>query len=155
MLGLSGPVRLRGLLVVLAVAIPLALTGCDSDDGPTAAQAGQTLKNHILQLLKERNAQDVTVTDPGGKNIPCGDGKAKQTFAATGEDLQSSTEPAALNSMMVGALQRVGDYAFLPKESGGAILKLSSESTRTVLLLNSQRNGQYAVQGETDCLRVS
>src|SRR5262245_61105683 len=110
MLGLSGHVRLRGLLVVLAVANALVLTGCDSDEGPTAAQAGQTLKNHILQLLKERNAQDVTVTDPGGRNIPCGDGKAKQTFAVVAADADARTRPQIIKDGFISALGHVGNY---------------------------------------------
>ena len=90
-------VRLRPITAALLLTL---LTACTSEDSPTAAQAGQTLKKHVLQLLKERNAQNVTITDPGGKNIPCGDGKAKQTFAATGLDLPQRESPALVDSLI-------------------------------------------------------
>jgi len=155
MLGLSGLVRLRGLLVVVAVAIPLALTGCDSDDGPTAAQAGQTLKNHILGVLNERTALDVTITDAGGKNVPCGDGMAKQTFAATGRDSAGDPSPEGLNALMVGALGRVADYRIVSADAPGKPVRAVNAGTRTTLVFQSPGNGLYAVAGETDCLPVS
>ncbi|WP_203951432.1 hypothetical protein [Planotetraspora mira] len=135
----------------MAVAIPLALTGCDSDDGPTAAQAGQTLKNHILQLLKERDARDVTITDPGGQNIPCGDGKAKQTFAATGRGFPQ-TEPDDQIGALVGALKRVAQYEIVDPGGSGKPVRMRNTTTRTSLVLGSPANGLYSVSGETQCL---
>ncbi|XVQ83347.1 hypothetical protein ACQP2K_31590 [Microbispora siamensis] len=145
-------VRLRPIAAALLLAL-LTSTACTTEDSPTAAQAGQTLKKHILQLLKERNAQNITITDPGGKNIPCGAGKAKQTFAATGTDLWPGTEPAALNDMLLGALKRVGDYQIVVEAESP--VRVTSRSTRTILRLNSREKGRYLVQGETECLSIS
>jgi hypothetical protein len=160
--GLPKTTGLRHGILVLTLA-SLALTGCadespapvPAESGPTAAQAGRTLKQHILQLLKERNAQHVTITDPGGKNIPCADGKAKQTFAATGADLESRTAPDALNEMLLGALRRIGDYVITGEGEGGDVIRVSDQSTETFLILSSRDAGQYLVVGETGCLRLS
>ncbi|MFC4590352.1 hypothetical protein [Sphaerisporangium corydalis] len=129
----------------------LTLSACVPGNAPTAAQAGQSLKNHILRLLKERNAQDVTVTDSGGKDIPCGSG-VKQTFSATGRDLISTTKPTALNEMMLGALDRVAKYSVLPGDPENSDIKVEDKATATLLVLNSREVGEYSVQGETECL---
>ncbi|MFG1876810.1 hypothetical protein ACGFIV_18385 [Sphaerisporangium sp. NPDC049003] len=155
MLGLTSPVKLRRKAAVLALLTPLSLTACTSDKGPTAAQAGQTLKAHILQLLKERNAKSVTISDPGGKDIPCAEGKAKQTYAATGRDLEAGTAPDALNDMMLGAVKRVGDYSIVDGNGGIGTVTVADNSTATVLLLNSHTKGEYSIRGETECLRPS
>ncbi|MER7134267.1 hypothetical protein, partial [Streptosporangium saharense] len=63
----------------------LTVTGC-GESGPTAAEAGETLKTHITELMKQRHALDVQITDSGGRDVPCGEGKAKRTFAAIGKD---------------------------------------------------------------------
>ncbi|MFC0556344.1 hypothetical protein ACFFHJ_36110 [Planotetraspora thailandica] len=141
--------------MAVVVLVSLVLAGCDSDDGPTAAQAGQTLKSDILQLLKERDARDVTVTDPGGKDIPCGDGKAKQTFAATGTDGSRMTEPYILRTAMLGALSRVGHYQTVGTSTPDSPIRVVNESTATILTLDSSAAGIYAVSGETQCLRSS
>ncbi|GAA3798460.1 hypothetical protein GCM10022226_17260 [Sphaerisporangium flaviroseum] len=153
MLGLMGPDSLRRYLALalLVSLTPMAMTSCSSDTGPTATQAGQTLKKHILQLLKERNAENVVVTDPGGKDIPCGDGKAKQTFAATGDDLPER-KPDVLVDSLWGALGRVAPYEFVSAGDPGAPVRLQSKMTRTVLVLSSPRSGKYLVTGETFCL---
>ncbi|WP_169949504.1 hypothetical protein [Microbispora sp. H11081] len=147
-------VRLRPIAAVLLLGL-VTSTACTSDDSPTAAQAGQTLKKHVLQLLKERNAQNVSITDPGGRNIPCGDGKAKQTFAAVGEDNWPGTEPAALNDMLVGALKRVGDYEISETSGAQSPVVVINRSTHTILRLSSSEKGLYQVQGETQCLFIS
>ncbi|WP_405146692.1 hypothetical protein OG589_05340 [Sphaerisporangium sp. NBC_01403] len=155
MLILSSPVKLCRNAAVLALLMPLALAACTSDKGLTAAQAGQTLKTHILQLLKERNAQSVTIVDPGGKDILCAEGKAKRTYAATGRDLEVGTAPDALNDMMLGALKRIGDYSIVDGNGGIGTVTVADNSTATVLLLNSHTKGEYSIRGETECLRPS
>jgi hypothetical protein len=140
---------------VLVVALLLALAGCTSDDEPTVSQAGETLKNHVLQLLKERNAQDIEITDPGGTDIACDGGKARRTFAATGMDLETGTAPDALNDMMLGALKRVGSYTIVRSGGEAASVSVADRDARTVLFLESRTNGQYVVRGQTECLRTS
>ncbi|MCT9929412.1 hypothetical protein N5079_04180 [Planotetraspora sp. A-T 1434] len=154
MLVLPSPGRLRRTLAVLGLAA-LALAGCTSDKGPTAAQAGQTLKNHILQLLKERDAENVTITDPGGRNIPCADGKAKQTFSATGNDNFRKTAPHILRTAMLGALERVGNYDVVGVPEPNKPIHVTDVSSATNLVLDSPSVGVYSISGETRCLSVS
>ncbi len=142
-------------VLVFVLVMQLSLAGCGSGNAPTATEAGRTLKAHILTLLKERNARNVVITDPGGKNVPCGSGRAKQTFAATGQDLEAGTSPAALNDMMLGALKRVGHYELASNESDTVPVRVIDKETKTVLVLDSSIDGQYAVQGETECLEIS
>ncbi|MEU6414961.1 hypothetical protein [Microbispora sp. NPDC046933] len=144
-------VRLRPITAALLLAL-LTSTACTTENSPTAAQAGQTLKKHVLQLLEERNAQNVTITDPGGKNIPCGDGKAKQTFAATGVDLPER-RPETLRSMLLGTVEHLAEYKVVKVETMEQPVRVADETARTVLILDSPRNGRYAVSGETECLQ--
>ncbi|GAA0369836.1 hypothetical protein GCM10009530_19890 [Microbispora corallina] len=152
--GLSVSVRLRRIAVVLAL-VSFAPVACTEDDTPTAAQAGQTLKNHILQLLKERDAVDVRVTDAGGKDVACGEGRARRTFAATGLDTAGSTSSYILRTAMVGALNKVGHYQLVGEPRPGEPIRAADAESRTHLILDSPQRGIYSVTGETDCLRLS
>ncbi|GAT68998.1 hypothetical protein PS9374_04663 [Planomonospora sphaerica] len=142
------PVRLGATLLASA----LAVAGCGERE-PTAAEAGATLEMHILKLLDEVSAQNVQVTDPGGKDIPCGDGKARRTFAATGLDIGGQTNPRMLNTQMLGALSGFADYKMTGP--GGEKFSVTSEATKTSLHMNSSTDGQYMVRGETACLSRS
>ncbi|MER5627587.1 hypothetical protein ABT061_41860 [Streptosporangium sp. NPDC002544] len=144
----SFPVRL-GAMFLLAT---LSLTAC-GEKQPTAAEAGETLKAHILKLLKEVNAKNIQITDPGGKDIPCGEGRAKRTFAAIGKDTAQQTKPEILNTQLLGALNEFADYRMANSESNA--LRATSESAKTSLELGSKEIGQYAIQGETNCLNQS
>jgi hypothetical protein len=158
--GLPKTTGLRHGILVLTLA-SLALTGCadespapvPAESGPTAAQAGRTLKQHILQLLKERNAQHVTITDPGGKNIPCADGKAKQTFAATGEDLPER-RPETLRSMLLGSVGHVAPYKVSHLDTMDTPIRVVDSGSKTMLVLDSSASGVYVVSGETECLTL-
>ncbi|GGK62074.1 hypothetical protein Ppa06_61030 [Planomonospora parontospora subsp. parontospora] len=143
----SPAVRLGVTLLMAA----LAVAGCGERE-PTAAEAGATLKTHILKLLDEVSAQNVQVTDPGGKDIPCGDGKAKRTFAATAPDSYQGSAPYTLNVMMISTLGDIADYKIT--ESTGAIVHMENEPTRTVVILESAK-GRYSARGETQCLSRS
>ncbi|MFI7046906.1 hypothetical protein ACWDTT_13235 [Streptosporangium sandarakinum] len=135
-----------------AVAV-LAVSGCGAS-GPTAAEAGETLKHHITEVMKRRRALDVQITDPGGRDIPCGEGKAKRTFAAVGRDRAPGTEPGLLNDLLMGALFRVARYRIVEDEENAPI-RLAGDEYRTVIILDSRRHGQYGMRGETNCLPVS
>jgi hypothetical protein len=138
----------------VAVLVLLVVAACSSNDEPTAAEAGLTLKTQILELLKQRNADDVTITDPGGRNIPCGEGKAKQTFAATGKDLPER-KPDILRSMLLGTLDHIAQYEITNPESVNKPIRVANSTLKTILVLDSPSNGLYAVSGETECLVVS
>jgi len=152
---MAGQSRATWVRRVTAVVVVLLLAACSSDDGPTVDEAGRTLRSHVLQLLKERNARDIQVTDPGGRNIACDDGKARQTFAATGRDLNTRVTPDALNDMMLGALKRVGSYSIVESGDASQSLRVADRAARTILFLESRMNGEYVVRGETECLRTS
>ncbi|WP_371784796.1 hypothetical protein [Streptosporangium subroseum] len=149
------PRFIRRFPTALGITLLLAsttLTACGEKE-PTAAEAGKTLKVHILKLLEERGAQNVQVTDPGGKDIFCGNDKAKQTYAAVGQDAAPERAPDTLNSAMLGALKRVAHYE--TEASSNSMIRVTNESTRTILILESSINGQYSVRGETECLNQS
>lgn len=137
-----------GCAVVLLVA-----SGC-GDSGPTAAEAGETLKSHITELMEESHVLDVRITDPGGRDLPCGEGRAKRTFAATARDSAPQSEPDGLNTFMVGALSSVAPYRIV-EDPGNAPIRLANDEYKTVIILESPANGQYAVRGETECLPAS
>ncbi|MFF4773430.1 hypothetical protein ACFY05_11285 [Microtetraspora fusca] len=145
--------RLVRLGVTACAVTLLAVSGC-GDKGPTAAQAGETLKRHITELMKERHALDVKVTDPGGHDIPCGEGKARRTFAATARDAAPERQPGMLNTLLLGTLSQVASYQIIEDRDQSPI-RLANEEYRTVLILDSQAGGRYKVRGETECLPTS
>ncbi|GAA4188123.1 hypothetical protein GCM10022252_22860 [Streptosporangium oxazolinicum] len=139
---------------VLACAVMvLTVSGC-GDSGPTAAEAGETLKSHITELMKESHVLDVRITDSGGRDISCGEGKAKRTFAATARDAASQREPDGLNTYMLGELSSVAPYRIV-EDPGNAPIRLANDTYKTVIILESPANGQYGVRGETECLPIS
>ena len=151
MLGSFGRVRAHRI-TLLAI---LLLAGCTSHDTPTAAQAGQTLKTHILQLLKERNAQNITITDPGGKNVPCVDGKAKQTFAVTATDSSPLSEPQIIKDQLVATLSHIGPYKIVSDKFDYRPVELENVAAATTLFLGSTGTGRIDIEGVTRCLLIS
>ncbi|SFI84386.1 hypothetical protein SAMN05216275_105157 [Streptosporangium canum] len=146
----SFPVRFG----ITLMATTLALAACGERE-PTATEAGATLKTHILELLKEVNAQNIQITDPGGKDIPCGDDKFKRTFAAIGQDLAPERTASGLNEMMLSALKRVAEYDLVSigkPDDVGDPMEMASKPSKTSLVLQSSIDGQYSVRGETQCL---
>ncbi|WP_143653620.1 hypothetical protein [Streptosporangium subroseum] len=131
----------------------LAVSGC-ADSGPTAAEAGETLKSHITELMKKRHALDVRITDFGGRDTPCGEGKAKRTFAATGMDGAAQRGADSLNTLLLGSLSGVASYRIV-EDRGDAPIKLANDEYKTKMILESPGKGKYAVRGETECLPTS
>lgn len=138
---------------VCAVMVLVAVSGC-GESGPTAAEAGETLKNHITELMKQRHALDIRITDSGGRDIACGEGKAKRTFAATGRDPAERTGSDMLNDLLLGALSRVAPYRIV-EDRGDAPIRLANDKYKTVIVLESPGGGKYGVRGETECLPIS
>ncbi|GAA0992778.1 hypothetical protein GCM10009555_082390 [Acrocarpospora macrocephala] len=139
--------------VLVAVIALVVINSGQREPEPTAAEAGAILKTHILKLFDELHARDIQVTDPGGKDVPCGDDGAKRTFAASGLDSAPERKPDILNSIMIGAMNGVADYNIT--DSSGATIRMENEPTKTVILLESTANGKYSVRGETQCLSRS
>lgn len=147
---MRGSVR-RGVLVCAAAL--LSVSGC-GNSGPTAAQAGETLKAHITELMKKGYVRNVRITDPGGRDVPCGEGKAKRTFAAVGRDLAPERKPNTLNVFMLGLIDSIAPYEIV-EDPGNAPIRLANDEYKTMIILESPGNGQYAVRGETECLPAS
>lgn len=145
----SSPARLVAVVSLLA----LLAVACGERE-PTVAEAAASLQTHVLRLLKERGALNVQVADPGGKDIPCGEGKAKRTFAATGEGAEPEMDPGSMNDLLVGALGRTADHKYHFADPTAKPFRLVNEVTRTVLVLDSV-TGRYVVKGETECLSLS
>ncbi|WP_189239004.1 hypothetical protein [Planomonospora parontospora] len=139
--------------VLICAMTLLAVSGC-AEKEPTAAEAGETLKLHITELMKQRHALDVKITDPGERDIPCGEGRAKRTFAATGKDSAPQRKPDGLNDLLLGALSRVAPYEIIEDHGNGPI-KLANNEYNTVIILDSPADGQYGARGETECLPIS
>ena len=112
--------------MICAMAL-LTISGC-AETGPTAAEAGETLKLHITELMKESHALDVKVTDPGGRDISCGEDKAKRTFAATGRHAAPNIDGDGLNTLLVGALSSVARYRIV-EDPGNAPIRLANADT--------------------------
>ncbi|MGI5486980.1 hypothetical protein [Microtetraspora malaysiensis] len=129
------------------------LAGCNAEKVPTASEAGKTLQVDVLHLLREVTAQNVTIIDSGGKEIPCGEGKAKQTFSATGQDVSPKRARYTLRVMLVGALRGVDGYVVdgVPDPLNQPV-RVKSESKKVALALDSPEDGTYVVGGETQCL---
>ncbi|MFI7642792.1 hypothetical protein [Nonomuraea sp. NPDC049400] len=142
------PVRL-GVLAMAALALA---TSCSTPDtGPTAAQAGETLKAHITQLMRETGLRNVEVTDPGGKDVSCGEGRTKRTYGAKSTfDGNGEVLINQLTGTLTGTWGYKVDRVFIP-DSAKTILKLAP--SRTVVTLDLPTEHEVAVVGETDCVK--
>jgi hypothetical protein len=140
----------RGCLVALGL-IAVSVGCAQSDPGPTAAQAGETLKSHITWLVKHSGPFPKSeVTDPGDKEISCAEDKVKRTYGVT---VTLQGKDSGLIDQMTGALgMNLGykvDKVFAP-DSYRTILKL--EEASTVITLDMPEARLVTVVGETGCL---
>jgi hypothetical protein len=133
----------------------LSIPGCGSDDGPTAAEAGRTLKAHVLALLKEGKATNVTVTDPGGKNIACGEGRAKQSFSVTASGPDAQADPQVVKDRLISALSQVAPYRIVSDDFNDRPIEVENADAGTELFLEASADGQIVVRGQTLCLTVA
>ncbi|GAA1264895.1 hypothetical protein GCM10009677_15970 [Sphaerisporangium rubeum] len=105
-----------------------------------------------MQLLKERNAQNVTILDQGEESRECSDGRFKRTFAASGTDVAKDTSPENIRAALLGALNRVAAYVVVDAGPLSSPVTVMNSTTRTRLVLDSPSKGVYKITGETDCL---
>lgn len=141
----------RALTASLIVLFVLAgCGGADIPEVPTAAEAGATLKDHITRTLDGAQAKDVKVTDPGGKDVPCGEGKVKRTYAATARDPFASRDLNLTLLAMVGALGLVAKYELTESNSNNTEAVNKDLHLRIVLTVPAK--GEMVARGETECL---
>ncbi|MEV4747090.1 hypothetical protein AB0K21_12030 [Streptosporangium sp. NPDC049248] len=140
---------------VIATLGMLTLGACSFDPpGPTAAQAEATLKADIDWLVKSTHAKDVTVTDEGGKDIPCGEGKAKRTYGVAGVDTSSIDEPVIIFNMLTGGLGKRG-YKVVSVDWEKPSNESVKDKSRVRITVDSSRKKHFEIFGETQCLRAS
>ncbi|MEV0230239.1 hypothetical protein [Nonomuraea sp. NPDC050786] len=141
------PVRLG----VLAMAVLALATSCSkADAGPTAAQAGETLRSHITQLMRQTGLRDVEVTDPGGKDVSCGGGGTKRTYGAR-STFDGGGDGFLLE--MTGRLTSTWGYKVdmaSATASHKTVFKLAS--SRTTVTVDMPTEHEITVVGETDCV---
>ncbi|NRQ36034.1 hypothetical protein HII36_29995 [Nonomuraea sp. NN258] len=135
----------------LAVLAVLAAASCSAPDpGPTAAQAGQTLKSHIGQLMRLPRLHDVAVTDPGGADVACGAGGVKRTYAA---GARFDGDPELLVDLLTGRMTGTWGYrverVFIP-DSVKTVLRLAP--ARVTVTLDVPADDRATITGETDCV---
>ncbi|GAA2880140.1 hypothetical protein GCM10010517_42650 [Streptosporangium fragile] len=147
----SGPARV-GLMVAVTVGMSL-LAGCGDDEPPkpTAAQAEAMLKADIDWLVKLIHVKDVRVAVEGGRDIPCGEGKEKRSYAVAGADTSSIDGPVNTFNMLTGGLGRRG-YMVVSvdwKTPGNELVKGES---RVRITVDSSRKQHFELSGEARCL---
>ncbi|MBE3010806.1 hypothetical protein IL992_16610 [Microbispora sp. NEAU-D428] len=142
--------RLR-LIVPIFLAAGLMLSACGEPE-PTAAEAGQVLKSHIDQTVKHAFGTDVEVTDPGGRDIPCGDGKFKRSYALKARERVGSGDPEGITLALVGTLDAIADYELVKAGMTPTYQQAVSDKYHTRIVLSSPSKGRMEVRGETDCL---
>ncbi|GAA2215652.1 hypothetical protein GCM10009850_111200 [Nonomuraea monospora] len=136
---------------LIALFVLAGCGGTDNPQSPTAAEAGATLKEHITRTFEGAQAKDVQVTDPGGKDVPCSEGKVKRTYAATARNDIGSGDPNSMLLVMAGALDTVAEYD-LTAPGQRTMQDLVSKKFRTHIVLSSPAKHVMVISGETDCL---
>ncbi|GAA3701364.1 hypothetical protein GCM10022224_079070 [Nonomuraea antimicrobica] len=149
---MTNPARrmLSALLITLFV-----LAGCGGTDHPavpTAAEAGLTLKEHITRTLDGAQGKDIKVTDPGGKDVPCTEGKVKRTYAATARDAFYSGDSNLTLLAMIGSLDKVAEYDFTSSNSSDTYQEVANKDLHLRIVLSAPAKGSMVVRGETECL---
>ncbi len=142
--------------ISIAVVAVSVLSGCGDNARrqPTAAQAGEVLKRHIDQTLKNALAEDIKITDPGGKDIPCGNGKYKHTYAVEARAGVGSGDSEIITVALVGALSHVADYDLVGPSGRLTEEEAVSAEYYTRLNLSSPAKGKMVARGETECLSL-
>ncbi|WP_405084971.1 hypothetical protein [Microbispora sp. NBC_01389] len=142
--------RLR-LITSISLVAGLTLSAC-SDPEPTAAEAGQILKRHIDQTVQHAFGTDVEVTDPGGRDIPCGNDKYKRSYAVKARARVGSGDPEGITLALVGTLDAIADYRLVKAGMTPTYQQAVSDQYHTRIELSAPGKGRFEVRGETDCL---
>ncbi|MEV4077204.1 hypothetical protein [Nonomuraea fuscirosea] len=131
------------------------LAGCGGKDEPklpTAAEAGVTLKDHVTRTLDGALGKDLKVTDPGGKDVPCTEGKVKRTYAAKARDSFYSGDSNLTLLAMIGSLGKVAEYDLTSSNSSDTYQEATNKDLHLRIVLSAPDKGSMVVRGETECL---
>ncbi|MEU8279257.1 hypothetical protein ACFYOK_11290 [Microbispora bryophytorum] len=142
--------RLR-LIVPITLAAGLTMSACGESE-PTPAEAGQVLKNHIDQTVKHAFGTDIEVIDPGGRDIPCGNGDFKRSYAVKARARVGSGDPEGITLALVGTLDAIADYKLVEAGMNPTYQPAVSDQYHTRIVLSSPSEGRIEVRGETECL---
>ncbi|GAA2610769.1 hypothetical protein GCM10010411_51480 [Actinomadura fulvescens] len=145
---------------VLLTALALSACGDDEPDGPTVAEAERALRSQVDAALDGASPRGHKVTDAGGKDVPCGERRARRAYAVSAQTGTSpALTPVEIKNGMVGALP--GFDAFDIVEDNRAThagepsrIKLENKASRTSLVISVPTKRQVTVSGTTDCLRT-
>jgi hypothetical protein len=148
----------RATAVLAAVALALASAACGhKDKGPTAAQAGDQLAEHLSAIAADQGreaAGKLELTSRVENSLPCGKGKESRQIVVAGAFHKY------LNRSVRGVLAQVYGAAFVQgyksyyyrQDEGTA--KARDAKSRTSLIIVSPEVDRVSLYGYTDCLRV-
>jgi hypothetical protein len=138
----------RCTIAMMAFAVVAGCTTTNPD--LTAAEAGETLKTHINELMAKADLPAFQVIDPGGRDFPCENNGKKRTYAVR-SPFRGDAE--GLIAELTGTLASVWGYevdkVFVP-DTGKTVLKLTR--SRTTVTLDLPAEHVVMVSGETDCV---
>lgn len=144
-----GVQRLSVVSVVAVVCFAAAACGASENaQGPTAKEAGVSLRSDIAKLLDDIQANGVKVVDPGKKNISCGDDRARQTYGVS----MINSDPADRGDMLgqvVGLLETNGNYKVADANRFSGSVRNRSKHT---LIKFKSKSKRFVINGQTDCL---
>lgn len=110
------------------------------------------MKADIDGLMKQMRPENLRVTDGGGKDIPCGEGKAKRTYSVAGTDASSVDGPVNVFNVLTGGLGQRG-YKVVSVDWKTPSNESTKGESRVKIIVDSSRKKHFEIMGETGCLR--
>ncbi|MBG0817427.1 hypothetical protein [Planomonospora sp. ID82291] len=114
-------------------------------------QAAVKLKADIERMAQHVRAENFKLNDTNGKSLPCGEGKAKRVYEASGTmGLKSSDVTASLGVLTY----KLDDYGYESKQSDLSIPKedFENQTAHTKITATTSPESRFKILGETDCL---
>ncbi|MBB6549990.1 hypothetical protein [Nonomuraea rubra] len=136
---------------VAALGVVAVVGGCSTGDrGPTVEQAGRTLQEHITELMESVGAEELVVTDPGGRDVACGVDGVKRTYGVRSTFNRFDDN---LIAEMAGRLGTMWGYEVHdPYKPGRPKTTLRLVSSRTSITVETPSDHEAVASGETDCI---
>ncbi|GAA4141389.1 hypothetical protein [Actinomadura keratinilytica] len=148
-------------VTALALTAALITSSCGGKDpeGPTVAEAEKSLRAQVNAALGGAAPRNPKVTDPGGRDLPCEQGKVKRTYAVVAENKTSAAlTPVEIKNRMVGSLSKLTEFTITEDnratyDGEPSQIKIHNKVTRTWLRLSVPSRKKIEVHGATECLR--